>query len=407
MAAKPALTRKRDLRTGTSYWQSRRMPRVPVARLARDIKTDVLVIGAGISGALGAEALSRGHGVAVVDRRGAVKGSTPASTALVEYEIDVPLTLLARKIGKVDAARAWRRSHLAIHSLFARTRALDIRCDMERRGTLYLAGNVLDAKGLQDERDARLAAGLETAFLGRNALAERFGIKRAGALITSGDFITDPRRMTAGYLNAAAANGAKIYAPVEVTDIETTRSGATAATKAGPTITVKHVVLATGYEVAKIVPPCGHQIISTYAIATKPQPDKLWPEETLIWEASDPYLYMRTTADGRIICGGEDEEFSDDKKRDALIPKKAAAIARKLQRLFPQIDPTPEYGWAGAFGTTTTGLPHIGPIPRRKNCRAVLGFGGNGITYARIAADIISGAFSGRDDPDADLYAFR
>ena len=33
-----------------------------------------------------------------------------------------------------------------------------------------------------------------------------------------------------------------------------------------------------------------------------------------IWEASDPYLYMRATADGRVICGGEDEEFSDEER---------------------------------------------------------------------------------------------
>ena len=127
----------------------------------------------------------------------------------------------------------------------------------------------------------------------------------------------------------------------------------------------------------------------------------------MIWEASDPYLYMRTTADGRVICGGEDEEFADDEKRDALIDRKAIAIGRKLERLFPQLDVTPEFQWAGSFGTTDTGLPLIGAIPRKKNCWVVLGFGGNGITYSRIAADIIAAALAGKSDPDADLYAFR
>jgi glycine/D-amino acid oxidase-like deaminating enzyme len=89
-----------------------------------------------------------------------------------------------------------------------------------------------------------------------------------------------------------------------------------------------------------------------------------------------------------------------------LIPKKAATIARKLKRLLPELDTTPQFAWAGAFGTTTTGLPSIGAIPGMPNCHAVLGFGGNGITYARIAADIIAGALADRPDPDADLYAF-
>ena len=50
----------------------------------------------------------------------------------------------------------------------------------------------------------------------------------------------------------------------------------------------------------------------------------------MIWEASDPYLYIRTTPDGRVICGGEDEDFADDEKRDALIPRKTATLRRKL-----------------------------------------------------------------------------
>src|SRR5690606_27944729 len=118
-----------DLRTGRSYWQSRSMPRVPQAALARDIDTDVVVIGAGVSGAFVAEALSLTHRVVIVDRRGPVRGSTPASTALVEYEIDTPLTLLAARIGMPKAIRAWRRSALAVTALAARTRDLGIACD--------------------------------------------------------------------------------------------------------------------------------------------------------------------------------------------------------------------------------------------------------------------------------------
>jgi glycine/D-amino acid oxidase-like deaminating enzyme len=192
-----------------------------------------------------------------------------------------------------------------------------------------------------------------------------------------------------------------------VTEVETHRAEILAATANGPTIRAGHVVFATGYEVPKLVPPDGHRILSTYAIATRPQPRNLWPGEALIWEASDPYLYARTTTDGRVICGGEDEDFSDDEKRDALIARKAAAIGRKLQRLFPQLDVTPEFQWAGSFGTTATGLPLIGKVRRHPNVWAILGFGGNGITYSRIAADIVRAALAGDAEPDADLYRFR
>ena len=41
------------------------------------------------------------------------------------------------------------------------------------------------------------------------------------------------------------------------------------------------------------------------------------------------------------------------------------------------------------------------------NCYGVLAFGGNGLTFTRIAAEIIKARFTGRGDPEADLFAFR
>jgi len=114
---------------------------------------------------------------------------------------------------------------------------------------------------------------------------------------------------------------------------------------------------------------------------------------------------VRDTLDGRVLCGGEDEDIADAAERDALIPAKLRTLQRKLGDLLPQIDTRPELVWSGSFGETTTGLPLIGKVRHRKGCWAVLGFGGNGTLFARIAADIISTALAGGEDVDADLFA--
>jgi len=398
-------TIKRDLRTGKSVWHERRVHHVAVHPLRRDLSTDVLVVGAGVSGALIAELLAANHHrVVIVDRRGVCKGSTAASTALVLYQIDEPLIRLARKIGETDAVRAWRRSHQALQGLVARTRALGIACGAERRDTLYLAGDLLNASGLRREAEARRAAGLETAYLTSAALSDRFGISRAAALLGYGDLELDPRQLTVGHLRAAERGGAKIYAPVDVTEVVTTLTWVHARTRAGPIIRCRQLIFATGYELPKAVPTVGHRISSTYAIATKRQLRRIWPERCFIWEAAHPYLYMRATNEGRVIVGGEDEPFSDEAARDALLPSKIEALRKKLAKLQPQLDTTPEFAWAGTFGDTDTGLPTIGEIPGLRNCWAVLGFGGNGITYSRLAAEIIGTALAGGIDLDAELY---
>jgi glycine/D-amino acid oxidase-like deaminating enzyme len=130
----------------------------------------------------------------------------------------------------------------------------------------------------------------------------------------------------------------------------------------------------------------------------------MWKDNAFVWEASDPYLYLRTTPDGRIICGGEDEDFSDEGARDDFVPRKSATLARKLAMLFPNIEPTPEFCWTGSFGTTASGLPLIGRLARRGPVYSIMGFGGNGITYSQIASEIVRSELAGEADPDAQLF---
>jgi glycine/D-amino acid oxidase-like deaminating enzyme len=124
-----------------------------------DFTTDVLILGAGITGAVVADLLaSAGMSVAVVDKRGLALGSTMASTALVQYEIDTPLVILTGRIGKEKSIRAWRRSRLAVEALAARLGELGV-ADIVRRDSLYPAGNILNRSGLASEHEARRAGG--------------------------------------------------------------------------------------------------------------------------------------------------------------------------------------------------------------------------------------------------------
>lgn len=402
------MARKLDLRSGRPVWQAYRAPAVPTSKLTRDIKTEVAVIGMGISGAMIAEELTT-HGMSVVclDRRGPLQGSTAATTALVQFEIDQPLTLLSKMIGKSAAEQAWQRSRLSVLNLHARIAELAIACSAASRQSLYLAGTVLGPTQLREEAAARTAAGIRASYLAPQALADQFGLQRDGAILSGGNIALDPRKLTAGLLLKALKRKARAYAPVETTSITSSGDEVTIATKAGPTITAKQVVLATGYELTDVVPAENHSIISTWALATRPQKPALWPGEAFIWEASDPYLYLRATPDGRVICGGEDEEFTDEEQRDGLLAAKSARLSAKLKTLFPDIDTTPEFAWTASFGTTTTGLPYIGAVPRHPRIHAVMGYGGNGITYSQLASEIISASLRGRDDADAKLFAFN
>ena len=132
-----------------------------------------------------------------------------------------------------------------------------------------------------------------------------------------------------------------------------------------------------------------------------------WLDQFLVWEASDPYLYFRTTPQGRLIVGGEDEDSPDRNDDPALLDRKAAVIGEKLRALTGIEIGTPAYVWSAPFGNTTDGLPIIDRVPGHERVFSVMGFGGNGITFSMIAAQIVAAAIAGKPDPDAGLFAFR
>jgi glycine/D-amino acid oxidase-like deaminating enzyme len=398
-------TIKRDLRTGRSPWADSVGLGVPLTPLRAAVSVDVAIVGAGISGAFMARELARDHSVAVLDRREPLMGSTIASTALLQWEVDLPLTALAERIGTAKARRAYLRSRRAVDDLKRVIAEERIVCGCNDRSTLYLAGNAYGHRALAAEAEARAAIGLESEYLGPAALRERFGIDRTGAIFSAGSASGDPARLAAGLLRRAQAAGAKVYSPVEVMEAVGDPDGVTLLTDAGHAVRAKTVVFCCGYEFPKVVPTPGASVISTWAMASKPrQPCPAWLRDTLVWEASEPYLYLRMAGDGRLIIGGEDEASATAHADRSKLKRKCAAIAKKLKALLPKVEFAIDYSWAGAFGESATGLPSIAPVPGMDHAWAVMGFGGNGITYSVIASQVVAAAIRGKSDPDADLY---
>ena len=94
-----------DLKSGYPYWAIKNGLLSPFPALAGDLACEVAVIGGGITGALIADHLqAAGHEVAVIEQGEIGWGSTAASTALLQYEIDTPLLDLANRVGAQDAA---------------------------------------------------------------------------------------------------------------------------------------------------------------------------------------------------------------------------------------------------------------------------------------------------------------
>lgn len=397
------LTEYHDLRGGDPVWQPSDRPAPPADPLPDT--TDVAIIGSGVMGSILAERLSAdGHRVVLLDRRPSGHGSTGASTAELMWAMDVPLIHLSDRIGEAEAARRWVRVHHAVRALGDRIDALGIDCARVDRPTLYLEGMLLDAEALAKEGAMHRAHGLPSAFLDAGAVSDRFGIAPRAGLVSSGGFEVDPVALTHGLLDVARSRGAALCYPRDVVALEQRPDGISLILADGATLRARHAILAGGYERATMFLPADFSLLSSFAFASAPGLAPLWRENAMIWEASDPYLYVRTTADGRIVAGGEDEDFHDPIKRDALIAAKAGTISAKLQAMLGSQPIAVDRSWAATFGASPDGLPAIGRAANAGHLWIAAGFGGNGIAFAGLASEILSRDLSGAPDPDAECF---
>jgi glycine/D-amino acid oxidase-like deaminating enzyme len=352
-----------------------------------------------------------GRDVVLVDRHAPQHASTAASTALLQWEIDAPLLELEARLGFAKAARIYKRSHLAVAMIARLVHALRIECDFGLRDTLYLAGNQLDGRALREEERLRRLANLPSTWRDRESLRAESGFEREAALRSGGSAEGDPMRLARGLLEAARARtrdgaGARIAAPALAVSYDADSRGVSVATEAGLLVEAEALILATGYEMPAFIPADVHRVVSTFAVATKVQPPQaLWPDRALVWEASDPYCYLRTDRGGRIVMGGEDEPIAEAEARDALLDAKAKVLAEKLVHFVPGANPDILTAWCGFFSETADGLPLIGRVPGMPRSFAAFGYGGNGITFGLMAAIILERLMRGERDPEEETFA--
>ncbi|MEO7174413.1 MAG: FAD-dependent oxidoreductase [Saprospiraceae bacterium] len=396
------------LHSAQPYWLMKNGFLHEYPSLPKDLETDIVILGGGITGALIAWHLTAvGKQVILLDGRHIGIGSTCASTAMLQYEIDTPLYKLQDYVGLKNAERSYRLCIEAIDQLDALIRKLKIKADFERKPSLYYASKPADLPMLRKEFAARQKAGINVQWMDQKDIKKKFGFDKPAAIFSpdnSGQL--DAYALTHGLLQAAMAKGLQVFDKTRIESISHQKGGLTLESIYGTKVKAKTLIMANGYEVTKYIPPGYIDLNSTYALVTEPYTQKnLWEQDSLIWETATPYLYMRTTKDRRILIGGKDEPFKDPQKRDQLIDHKTKLLVNAFEKLFPQLGPLRvDFAWAGTFAETPDGLPYIGQLPQHPNTWFALGFGGNGILFSQIAAIILRDRIC--KEPNADIKIF-
>ena len=261
-----------NLHSDYPFWQVKEGLLHDFPTLSQDLRTDVLVIGGGISGALiGHKLLQEGIATAVVDKRHIGFGSTSASTALLQYEIDTPLHKLSAMAGEGQATRAYRLCEEAIEALESICGKLADRAEFERHPSLWYASYKKDVAGLlEPEFRARKKQGFRVRMLAEHEVREMFGFSAPAGILSAVGATCHPYKLTSSLMKKIVRQGGKVHDLTEIASWTPARNHVVLTTTAGHRITAKYVVIAAGYESQDYLRKNVTRFHSTYAIVSKP-----------------------------------------------------------------------------------------------------------------------------------------
>jgi glycine/D-amino acid oxidase-like deaminating enzyme len=397
-----------DVKSGYPWWTVRNGILAHYPPLADDARCEVAVVGAGVTGALITTALAdAGLDVLVLDRRDVGWGSTAASTALLQYDIDTNLAELCRMIGEDDAVRAYRACEHAVRQVALCAEELG---DVGYRAadSVYFASRRGDVGALRDEFEMRKKHGLDVDWFAPGDLADACGFSAPAALRSRPAAVLDPFRFTHALFERLHRRGVRIHDRTTVERCSRAGNALVLRTGRGATVRADWVVIAAGYETQAFLPARAARNRSTYALVTEPV--ATWPahlRDCVVWETARPYLYLRSTEEGRLIVGGGDDAIDIPARRDKRIARKTEKLLNRINRMFPGLEWECGFAWAGTFAETADGLPYFGSHPELdERILFAMAYGGNGITFSALGAEIIACAVRGKIHPDGVLFGF-
>jgi glycine/D-amino acid oxidase-like deaminating enzyme len=397
-----------NIRSNEPYWLVKNGILHAYPSLRSDINCDVLIVGGGITGALMAHAcLKNGFDTVLIDKREIANGSTSATTSMLQYEIDVPLYRLVQMIGEEGAVASYKACRDSIQQLKKIVSEINSSCGFESKSSLYFAEKQKDLKWLKTEFEIRKEKGFDVKWLNKEEIKTEYGLIAEGGILSADGASVDAFCFTHDLLHYNSKKGLRVFDKTEQIKIKYQQDCILSTTQTNCSITAKKIIYCTGYETQQMLPEKVVKLKSTYAMVSERIKNlNTNVADTLFWNTNSPYLYLRSTADGRILVGGEDENFKNPLKRDALLDKKTDKLLKTFHKFLPETSYIADFSWCGTFGETKDGLPYIGIHQKFPNSYFCLGFGGNGITFSVIGANIITEMINGELNPLAHFFRF-
>ena len=399
-----------NLRDGNLYFKDISNIKYKYEYLSENLECDTVIIGGGISGAITAyyESL-KGNKVVLIEKNIIGYGSTMATTAILEYQIDKDMYKLKKDIGIDNSVKCFELCKSAIDDIekivnyIEKFNKTDI--NFKRKKSYYFSNKTIDDKIIDKEYITRLQHGFNVKKINNNKLINITN----GFYLENGSAVMNPYIFTSELINVLyKKHNLKVYENTYCSNIENIGKNILITTSNGFKITAKKCIITSGFESTPYLNTNLYSLYRTFTIVT----NKLNIDNELLdftaRDTNSPYHYIRFTDDNRIIFGGEDVKYTKNLQKKEELESVASLKYKNLETSFFEIfkdikNIVFDYKFNGVFADTKDTLPIIDKVDNFNNVYCNLGYGANGILYSVLGAKILSNT----DDMLKYMYLFK
>lgn len=384
---------------GNAYFTDINDKKLEFDFLKENLETDVLIIGGGVTGCINSYYFTNENiKTVLIEKEKIASLSTSVTTSLLQYELDNTLDELKDIISIEDGVKSYKLCLEALDEVekFSKNHNFDY----VKRDTVFYTNKSSDKKIIETEYDLRSKYGFDVEFVDKN----HFGFDlKYGVVAKNGGCEIDPVKFSYSLLKEAIKNNLKVYEQTEAINLNYHKDYVEVITNHNTKIKAKKVIVATGYNTKLFTDKNFATKYNTFNIVTKPL-QNTYRQNVLARDNVNPYHYMRTTKDNRIIFGGEDVSF-DLIDNEEVCNEKYKILEEKLKKMFRASNIEIEYKYCGCFASTKDNLGFVGEDKKQSNLWYNLGYGANGILFAILGAKMLVKLYNGQVDEN--MYLFR
>lgn len=351
--------------------------------LNKDIKTDVLVIGAGIAGGLTAYMLKqKGREAVVIDAAEIASGNTKNTTAKITSQHDLIYSKLIAEFGEEKARQYAKANELAIKKYKEIIEDKRIECDFEEKPAYIYSLNEIDV--LKEEVEAAKNLGIDAEFVDEANLP----FKINGAVKFNNQAQFNPLKFLKGISNELI-----IYENTRALEIKENL-----VVTSGGNITANNIVVATHYPIMNAP---GYYFMKMHQERSYVLALENTSEIDGMYIDLNKEGYSFRTYNNLLLLGGISHRTGENEEGGSY-----DELRKVAKKLYPKAKE--KYYWSAQDCMTIDGIPYIGRYSSETpNIYVATGFNKWGMTSSMVSAMIISDMILEKENDFSEIFSPR